>query len=299
MKTILITGGSGLIGKTLQKKLIDKGYIVTILSRKKTNNINQFYWNIDDGVIEKNAIKQADYIIHLAGAGIADKRWTKKRKLELISSRVNSTKLLYQKVKEFKPELKGFIAASGVGIYGATTTNKTFTETEKPANDFLATICKLWEKESLTFNKQNIRTVILRTGVVFSKKDGAFEKIVNPIKNGFGAVLGKGNQFTPWIHINDLCEMYIQAIENNKMEGCYNAVASENTTNKKLTFKIADFLKKNIWLPHIPSFILKIFFGKMAVLLLKGSKVSNEKIKKTGFNFKYNKLDDALKNLLS
>jgi len=299
MDTILISGGTGLIGKALQKKLLSKGYKVTILSRRASNSTSQFHWNIKDDFIDPIAIQKADYIIHLAGAGIADKRWTKKRKKELIDSRVDSTKLLLQKVNEYNPNLKGFIAASGIGYYGVITTEKTYTETSESGSDFLATICKLWENESLKFSTQNIRTVILRTGVVFSKNGGALEKIVNPIKNGFGAVLGSGNQYMPWIHMDDLCEMYIHAIENKNVDGVYNAVTSENITNKELTYKIVNTLKKKILLPPAPSFMLKLIFGKLAIILLEGSKVSSKKIKKTGFKFEYTNINAALENLLS
>ena len=298
MDTILITGGTGLIGGALQKKLLSKGYKVIVLSRNKSSNSSQFYWNVEDGIIDPIAIKQADYIIHLAGAGIADKRWTKNRKKVLVGSRVKSTKLLLQKVKEYNPNLKGFIAASGIGFYGGITSDKTFSENDTSGTDFLATICKLWENESLKFKKENIRTIVLRTGIVFSKKGGAFEKIANPIKKGFGAILGKGNQYMPWIHMDDLCELYIQAIENDNYSEIYNAVASEHITNKDLTNKIAFALHKKVWLPPIPSIILKLIFGKMAVILLEGSKISNSKIEKIGFQFEYNSIDKAIENLI-
>lgn len=298
METILITGGTGLIGKTLQQKLRLKGYNVTILSRNKSEDSNIFYWNISEGIIEETAIKQADYIIHLAGAGIADKRWTTKRKQILVDSRVNSTKLLLRKVQEFNPNLKGFISASGIGYYGAVSSNKIYSEKDIPGTDFLAEICIAWEKEALTFQKNNIKTVILRTGVVFAKKGGALEKIINPIKNGIGAALGTGKQYMPWIHIDDLCEMYIQAIENKEVKGIYNAVAPEQITNKELTLKIASILNKKIWLPPIPAFMLKLIFGKMAIILLEGSRVSSKKIEQLGFKFKYKTIEKALTNLL-
>ncbi|MDV7187210.1 TIGR01777 family oxidoreductase [Lutibacter sp. TH_r2] len=298
MKTILITGGTGLIGKTLQQKLILLGFKVTILSRRKSEDLNVFYWNISEGIIEEKAIKQADYIIHLAGAGIADKRWTAKRKEILVNSRVNSTQLLLKKVKELNPNLKGFIAASGIGYYGAITSNKIYNEEDIPGSDFLAEICKVWEKESFKFQKNNIRTVVLRTSVVFSEKGGALEKIINPIKKGIGAVLGTGKQYMPWIHIDDLCTMYVEAITNKNIIGIYNAAAPEHITNKELTLKIAAILNKKIILPAVPSFMLKLIFGKMAIILLEGSRVSSKKIEKTGFSFKYTTVNSALKNLL-
>jgi uncharacterized protein (TIGR01777 family) len=297
MTSILITGGTGLIGKHLCNVLRSKGYNILILSRNKTNNPNTYYWNISENYIDPKAIQTADYVIHLAGSGIADKRWTKKIKKELIDSRVKSANLLFSKIKTLNPNLKAFISASGIGYYGTITSEKIFKETDASGNDFLATVCKVWEEASNQFNSLNIRTVILRTGVVFSKKGGAFEKMSQPIKLGFGSPIGTGNQYIPWIHIDDLCNMYVEAIENNELNGIYNAVASDYVTNEFLTKSIATILDKKAWLPNVPSFILKLIFGEMAVILLEGSRVSAEKIKSTGFKFKYPFLLEALKDL--
>jgi len=299
MAKILITGGRGLIGETITEKLVANGYSVSILSRNKSLKPNEFYWNISTNYIDKNAFKNIDFIIHLAGAGIADKRWTSKRKETIINSRINSTNLLFKKIKEYKISLKGFIAASAIGYYGAITSKKIFIENDESGNDFLSEVCKHWEKASFQFKELKIRTVILRTGVVFSKKGGAFEKISKPIKLGIGSPIGKGNQYIPWIHIDDLCEMYINAIENVRLNGVYNAVAPNHCTNKQLTKEIANTLNKPIWLPNIPSFLLKLIFGKMAIMLLEGSRVSSEKIKETGFKFKFPKLGVALNNLIN
>ncbi|MEX1382768.1 TIGR01777 family oxidoreductase [Lutibacter sp.] len=285
MASILVTGGTGLIGSNLCNLLKSKGYNVSILSRSKTKKTNVFFWDIKKKHVDNEAIINTDYIIHLAGAGIADKRWTKARKKELIASRVNSTNLLFEKVKELNPDLKGFISSSGVGYYGAITSEKIFQENDTPNSDFLSKICVLWEKEAAKFNSLNIRTVILRSGVVFSKEEGALEKIMKPIKLGVGAALGSGKQYMPWIAMEDLCNMYVSAIENAELNGVYNAVAPEHITNKGLTKSIAKTLKKPMWLPNIPSFVLKIALGELAIIILQGSRVSSEKIKKTGFNF--------------
>ena len=285
MASILVTGGTGLIGSNLCNLLKSKGHNVSILSRSKTKKTNVFHWDIEKKHIDDEAILNADYIIHLAGAGIADKRWTKSRKKQLIASRVDSTNLLFEKVKELNPNLKGFISASGIGFYGAITSKKIFQENDAPNNDFLSKICILWEKEVYKFNSLNIRTVVLRTGVVFSKEGGALEKIIKPIKLGAGASIGNGKQYMPWIAMEDLCNMYVSAIENIEIKGIYNAVAPEHITNEELTKSIAKTFKKPLWLPNIPSFFLKIILGELAVILLEGSRVSSEKIKKTGFNF--------------
>lgn len=293
MATVLITGGSGFIGKHLTQMLQKNGYNVTILSRE-TSKPNHFQWSINNSFIEEKAITSAQYIIHLAGANIGSKRWTKKRKQEIINSRIKSTTLLYQKVKELNPNLKAFISASGVGYYGAITSEKIFTEKDKPHNDFLSKTCKLWENASTPFKNLKIRTVIFRTGIVYDKKEGAFKKIKLPIKKGFGTILGNGKQYMPWIHINDLCKLYLLAIENPKLKGVYNAVAPEHITNKELTKTIAKKTKKRIWLPNIPAFVLKIVLGKMSDLVLYGSRVSSEKIQKTGFTFQFKHIKDCI-----
>lgn len=294
MATILITGGTGLIGKKLTKVLQKNKHTVTILSRKKTKKTNYFLWNIEKQFIEEKAITSAHYIIHLAGDNIGSKRWTKRRKQEIINSRIKSTTLLYQKVKELNPNLKAFISASGIGYYGAITSEKIFTEKDKPHNDFLSKTCKLWENASTPFKNLKIRTVIFRTGVVYSKNGGAFSKILLPIKKGFGAVLGNGKQYMPWIHINDLCNIYLLAIENPKLKGVYNAVAPEHITNKELTKTIARKAKKHIWLPNIPTLVLKMILGKMSDLVLYGSRISSVKIQKTGFTFQFKHIKDCI-----
>jgi len=299
MASILITGGTGLIGKHLTTLLKEKGHQVSILSRNTSKKATVYQWNIDENYIEDEAIINADYIVHLAGAGIADKRWSKDRKKVLIDSRVASTNLLFNKVTALNPNLKGFIAASGIGYYGATTSAKIYTEKDSSGNDFISEICKLWEKASLQFSANNIRTVILRTGIVLSNKGGAFPKLIKPIKFGIGSALGTGNQYMPWIHIDDLCNLYIESIENLELQGVYNAVAPQHINNIELTKIVAKHLKKKIILPNIPSFVFKIIFGEMSKIILEGSRISSKKIENTGVKFKYPTLKEALKKLIS
>ena len=206
MSKVLITGGTGLIGKHLQNLLIANKHKVVILSRNPKKK-NEFKWNISENYIDDNALRGVTHVIHLAGAGIANKRWTNKRKNELINSRVLSTNLLFKKVKELNIELKGFISASGIGYYGAITSDKTFTENDTSKNDFISKVCVEWEKSVHQFKKLNIPVTILRTGVVLSKNGGALQKMNTPL---FLSALGNGNQYMPWIHIDDLCNLYLE-----------------------------------------------------------------------------------------
>ncbi len=300
MPNILITGGTGTIGRILAELLIKKGYNVSLLSRTKNINseINTYIWNLVEGFIEDGAIETADYIVHLAGADIADKRWSKKRKTEIIDSRIKTINLLYKKVKDKNKILKAFISASAIGYYGNITTDKIFAETDAPANDFLGKTCQLWEKAADQFTKNCLRIIKIRIGVVLSKEKGALPRMTLPIKYWFGANLGNGRQYIPWIHINDLCSIFVNAIENNDIKGVFNAVAPDYRTNDEFTRILASVLHKPIWLPNIPGFFLKLIFGKMSTLLLKGSKISPEKILKTGFKYNYPNLTDALKDLM-
>ncbi|QMU65702.1 MAG: TIGR01777 family protein [Flavobacteriaceae bacterium] len=292
MVKVLITGGSGLIGKQLLFLLKQKGYEVCILTRTPKSD-SEYKWDINEQFIDENAFHKLDYIIHLAGAGIADKRWTEKRKQEIIDSRIKSTELLLQKVKQSKLPLKGFISASAIGYYGAITSKHIFKETDSPANDFIGKVCVLWEQAVLKFNSEHIRTVIFRTGIVLSKNGGVLAKM----KTSVISPIGSGKQYVPWIHIDDLCHMYIRAIEDIHMSGIFNAVAPEHQTSSSFSKILAQTGKRPFIAFGVPAILLQLIFGKLAILLLEGSRISSEKITLTGFRFKFPQLKDALKNL--
>jgi len=301
MPTVLVTGGTGLIGKQLCKKLKSSGFDVAILSQVRYNKSEFpiFYWNWQKEEIDEIALKNSDFIIHLAGANIAGQRWTPERKKLIVDSRVKSAEFLHRKIKELNLSPKAFISASAVGYYGAVTTKKEFQEIDPPTNDFLGTTCQLWEQAAANAYDPRIRTVQLRTGVVLTPHGGALDKMMQPIKLGFGSALGTGKQSMPWIHVDDLCSIYIQAIHNVKMHGPFNASSPENQTNKSLTKAIAKAIGKRIWFPNVPSFVLKFMFGEMANMFLYGSKVSSTKILDTGFEFKFKELDKALDDLIT
>jgi uncharacterized protein (TIGR01777 family) len=301
MAKVLISGGTGSIGSLMADFLHRQGHEVGLLSRSEKNDgtFKTYKWNIKDNYLDPEALESCDYIIHLAGAGIADKAWTAGRKKEIIESRVLSTDLLYNQVKKHKTPLKAFISASAVGYYGQVTSNKNFTEKDKSANDFVGKTCFLWEQAAEQFEDLGIRTVRLRIGVVLMEKGGALEKMVQPIRMGFGSPLGSGKQYIPWIHVDDLIGMFYKALTSDDMSGAYNAVAPEPASNAEFTRILARVLNKKLWLPNVPAFVLKALLGERASLVLKGSRVSSQKIESTGFTFKYTSLEPALKNLLS
>jgi uncharacterized protein (TIGR01777 family) len=301
MKTILITGASGLIGTRLTPLLQQKGYRVIHLNRhiSKNSKVETFLWDVQKQTIDDRAVKDADYIIHLAGAGIADKTWTTERKKEIINSRTESLHLLFKTIQQSNPALEGFISSSAVGIYGAVTTEKIYSENDLPAADFLGVTCKLWEGAAETIAKLGIRVVKIRTGVVLSDKGGALPLMAKPIRFFVGSPLGNGRQYVPWIHLDDICNIYVKAVEDKTMQGAYNAVAPTHATNKELTKRIARAMHRPLIMPNVPVFLLKFLFGEMSVVVLEGSRISCKKIQDAGFVFRYEQLDDALNNLFS
>ena len=300
MAKVLITGGTGLIGIHLRRALQKCGYEVAILSRanKIDDEFQTYLWDLDKNEIDKEVLNSVDYIIHLAGVNVGEKRWTSKRKQLILDSRIKSGELILNNIGWQNCQLKAYITASGTGYYGAITSDKIFSELDSAANDFLGQVCEKWEQLADGFAEKGIRSVKIRTGVVLTNRGGALSKMLVPVKLGIGSAIGSGNQYFPWIHIDDLCNIYIKAIEDTNMIGAYNAAAPEYITNKQFTHTIARHLKKPFWFPNIPSFVIRALFGEMSAILLNGSRVSSEKILNSGFVFKYPKLQDALKQLL-
>lgn len=295
MEKVLITGGTGLIGRRLSALLTSKGYEVRWLSRTENSSSEypSFVWNISQGTIDEKAFEDLDYIIHLAGAGIADKKWSNQRKKVIIDSRVESTKLLYQYVQKLNLPLKAFISSSAIGYYGSITSEIIFKEDDPVGSDFIAKVCELWEQAIFEFEAHEIRTVAIRTGIVLSNDGGALAKMKTPVI----AHLGNGLQYMPWIHIDDLCNFYIQAVEDKNIQGAFNGVAPEHETNKTFSKKLAKAFKRPFVNLGAPAFALKVAFGEMSTILLNGSRVSSEKTSATGFQFQFPLLKDALKAL--
>lgn len=303
METVLITGGTGLIGTVLTSLLLSKGYKVIILSRSTHNatsdQLTYARWDINNSYIDVDAIKAADHIIHLAGEGISDKRWTKKRKKIIADSRVNSGALLVKALRENSNKVRTFVSASGIGWYGEDKKGgRPFKESDPAADNFLGDTCRLWEDSTQPVEEMGIRRVVFRTGLVFSNNGGAFPEFVRPMKYGLAAILGSGRQIVSWIHIDDLVRTYVQAIENTSFKGVYNAVSKETVSNGTLTVKIARARKKPFITMHVPGFVLKIVFGEVSVEVLKSTTVDSGKLSSSGFNFLYPTVDSALNELI-
>lgn len=304
MATVLITGGTGLIGTALTKALLEKGYDVIILSRSKRisseKKVDYAVWNVNDQTIEEEAIAKADSIVHLAGASVSEKRWTKKRKKEIVDSRVKSGELLVKALKETPNQVKLIVSASAIGFYGPDPqipNLKPFTETDAPYNDFLATTVRQWESAIAPLKQLEKRLVLLRTGIVLSNKGGAYKEFKKPLRFGMASVLGNGRQVISWIHIDDLVRLYIDAIENEKQQGVYNAVSPHPVSNKQLITEIAAQTKKPHITVKVPSFVLKPVLGEMSIEVLKSATVSSVKIQNEGFQFLYPTIESAIGNL--
>ena len=297
-KHILITGGTGLVGKQLTEFLLNKDYRVSHLSRKPGTDarVATYLWDIKKGEIDGHCIDGVDTIIHLAGSAIADERWTDERKKDIIESRTKSIQLVYDVLKKNQHSVKTVISASGVGYY-SDRGNDIMTETCAPAHDFMGTCCVAWENAVDEAKELGLRVVKFRTGVILSLEGGALPKIAAPVKFGVGAALGSGKQWMPWIHENDVIYMYRFAIEHEELSGAYNMVAPDPVTNKQFTKAIAKVLGRPFWLPNVPAFALKLALGEMSTVVLGSTNASAKKIKAAGFSFSYPELTGALKDI--
>lgn len=299
MNKVLITGASGLVGSRLTELLLSKNIEIVHLGRIKRNgSVPSFVWDVANQQMDETALAGVDTIVHLAGAGVADKRWTSSRKKEILDSRIQSTHLLYQTLLQKKHQVKTVVAASAIGYYGFGLSDELFTEESRPASDFLADVTQKWEAAVEKIDDLGIRVVKIRIGIVLSNKGGALKEMARPIKLGFGAALGTGRQMMSWIHIDDLCGMFIKAIEDSSLSGAYNGVSPNPVTNVELTKALSRVLEKPLWLPNVPPFALKLLVGEMADIVLNGCNVSAKKIQKTGFQFKFPLLENALNHLL-
>jgi hypothetical protein len=299
-KSVLITGGNGLVGRYLTSLLLSKGYSVSHLSRsgKRQKEVAVFNWDPENGTIDKDALSGVNFLIHLAGANIGERRWTNARKNEIVNSRVGSANFLFNKIRKNPGNLKAFISASAVGYYGSVTSDKIFMESDLCGTDFLGSTCKLWEEGADLFDGIGIRTVKIRTGIVLEKTDSALSKLMMPGKFGFLVQTGDGKQYMPWIHINDLTRLYLRVIEDPSMSGAYNAVAPQHVSHKEFIKTLGKVMSRPVFPIAVPAFLMKTVFGEMSDVILKGSRVSSEKIVNSGYVFNYPELDGALREII-
>ena len=309
MATILITGGTGMVGRQLSKILSDANHHVIILTRKVPEAIAQnafpysyALWNPEKCWIEATAIHQADYIIHLAGAGVADERWTSKRKEEILQSRVQGCKTLVQALTQIPNQVKGVFSASAIGWYGPDTNESLingFTENYPADGAFLGDTCRRWEESILPVGALQKRLAIFRIGIVLDKSGGALPEFLKSLYFRVAAVLGGGNQVISWIHLHDLCRMFLYAIENESVSGIYNAVAPQPISNRELNKQLGKYLYGNSFFSMpVPAWVLQIMLGEMSIEVLKSATVSAHKIQDAGFQFLYPTIQQAIAQIL-
>ena len=300
MKKVLITGASGMVGKRLTELLLAKGCRVNTLSRSAILNPNSqimyYQWDVEKGTIDSAAFDGVDAIIHLAGAGVADERWTEKRKREIRDSRVDSTRLLFQFLKENKHSVRTIVSASAVGYYGDGGEEEIL-ETRKPAATFLANVCVDWEKEVQQFYSLDIRHVQCRIGIVLSKNGGALPALTKTFPLGVTGYFSKSPLYYPWIHLDDVCGIFMHAHENETMQGAYNTTAPTPVSIRELLQEIVRAKKSNALLVPIPSVALKLLLGEMADMLLSSQRCSAQKILEAGYRFKFEKIQAALSEI--
>ncbi len=308
MAVVLITGGTGLIGRALSQALLEKNYQVIVLTRNPSRisnespHIRYAGWNPDQQTIDLDTVAKADYLVHLAGEGIADKRWTKKRREEIRSSRVKSGEFIVQTLLNNPNKVRAVVSASAIGWYGEDPeipNPRPFREEDPADKGFLGSTCEAWEQSLEPLTNSSIRLVKLRTGIVLSRDGGALPEFMKPVKYGVGAIFGSGKQRISWIHIDDLVRAYIMAIENDGMRGVYNAVAPNPVSNREFMLNLAHILKGRFHIPvYIPAGILKLVLGKLSIEILKSTTVSADKLHYSGFTFLYPSVEAALRQLI-
>ncbi len=302
MKKVLITGGTGLVGRALTAHLNGLGYGVIILSRKVPTRqpsgglVQYAQWNVQAQTIDTKAVQEADYIVHLAGAGVVEKRWTAAYKKEIIDSRVHSSALLCKALQETPNKVKAVVSASAIGWYGADSLPvQSFVETDPADTAFLGNTCRLWEESTEPLAAMGKRLVKLRIGIVLSKEGGALVEFKKPLRMRIAAILGSGRQVVSWIDIADLCRLFTYALENENLQGVYNAVAPNPVSNKILTLTLARILTGRFFIPvHVPAAVLTLVMGGSSIEVLKSTTVSSAKITATGFTFTYDTIQKAL-----
>jgi uncharacterized protein len=304
METVIITGGTGLVGTALSKFLVSQGFQVIILSRNpkahrtSSPGITYAAWDIEEESVNEEVFRKAKYVIHLAGAGVADKPWTEKRKKEIVESRTRSSALLIKAITNIPNEIVSVVSASAIGWYRQNVSMPAV-ETDPPGTDFLSETCVAWEKSIEPVTQLDRRLVVLRTGIVLSNEGGAFPAFAKPVRLGIAGILGNGKQIISWLHIEDLCRIYMEAMKNPEWTGVYNAVSPNPVNNRTFTTELAKKMKGSFFVPiPVPDFVLRFMLGDRSEEVLKSSNISANKLKKMGFQFIYPTIDAAFRELL-
>jgi hypothetical protein len=296
MQRVVISGGSGLVGRHLSSMLGRDNFDVVHLSHRKGRNTgyHTYFWDPAKGYCDREAFHDGDAIIHLAGANIGGRRWTGDRKREIVDSRTKTAEVLYESSVGAGIRPSVFVTASATGIYGSSITENVFEESDPPADDFLGETCRLWEAGAEPFRAAGIRVVIIRTAPVLAPTGSVLSKVTAAAKAGLIVRLAPGNQYFPWIHINDLCSIYVKSVSDTDMSGPYNASAPDHITHDMFMSEVARQKRLPVFLPHVPVWLMHIVLGEMSVVLTTGSRISSRRLEDAGFGFRYPDIKSAL-----
>ncbi len=297
MAKVIITGGTGLVGRRLTTLLENSGWQVSILCRKPAKP-NEYAWDINRQTMDEKVLEGATAIIHLAGAGIADERWTDRRKQEIVDSRVQSAQLINSYLQKYPHTISHFISASAVGYYGDRG-EEWLTENSSPGTGFVAEVCTAWEAAADALQSATVKVSKVRIGIVLSKDGGALPKLALPVKMGIGATMGNGKQYMPWIHIDDLCGIFRFLLEHPEKNGIYNACAPNVCTQQELMKDIATVLHRPYIPFPVPAAVLKLGMGEMAGIVLMSNRCEAGKISAAGYPFIYTTAKEALQAVYS
>lgn len=294
--TVVLAGGSGFLGRKLAARLASEGHTTITLSRRPSGDGSQIAWQPDGnpGALSRH-LDGVDAIVNLAGEGIADKRWSEARKNALWSSRILSTRTLVRAVAGCAKPPKVFISGSGVGYYGAHG-DEPVTESTAPGTDFLSRLCVEWEQEARLVESPSTRLAIVRTGLALDRDGGALKKMLLPFKLGLGATLASGDQYMPWIHVDDWTALVSWLIQNGRATGAFNAAAPQPVTNRAFTQALARVLHRPA-LFHAPAFVLRVAIGELASALVDGQRALPAAAEQHGFRFTHRTLEPALEGL--
>ena len=303
MKKILITGATGSIGRRLVQELTVRGDEVTIFTRNPNNAKKKIAnpgkcvkWDYERLNDWRNELNGVDVVIHLAGENLGAKRWNEEYKKLAYDSRIISTRNLVEAIKSVEQKPKTFICSSAVGIYGDRY-DEVLDETSSLGKDFLANLCKDWENETAEVEKLGVRRVSIRTGLVLEQNEGLMKKLIPSFKMFLGGWLGSGRQWFPWIHIDDIVGVYLYAIDNPNVTGAINGASPGIVTNKEFSKTLGKVLRRPALFP-IPKVAVRIVSGELGNYTTHSQRITVEKLINSGYKFKFEKLEGALKNIL-
>lgn len=291
-----VTGGSGLVGRAVQKELEAQGHEVRILTRTPRKP-GEFAWNPSTFTVDPAALKGVHGVINLAGASVSE-RWTKSHKRAIMDSRIQGAETLYRAIEAMDQRPEVVVSASAVGIY-PNSLDRVYTEKDGGAVGFLGDVVRAWESQADRFANLEMRVAKIRIGIVLGHGGGVLGTLLPVFRLGLGSALGDGQHWMPWIHVTDLARMVARLASDSALHGTWNGVGPESATNKEFSRALAAAMKKPFWAPAPPAWALRLVLGEMAQIALMSTHCSAQKWKDAGFTYQFGSLHDALSDLVA